>query len=210
MTKHCPICNRSSNDTKFFGEFCEFCTKERLGARIPKSAKIMQCKRCGRIKVSGNFVEKNDSNVEAALKKEFKGFLLKLLSYTDTGAIVELELPEQEISGLRQEIELKFAKAMCDRCNMQSGGYYEAVFQLRGSQEKIERTVERINKFFQKNDGFISKVLESDGGYDVYVSSKKLATEFVQERRLKPIMSYQLYGQRGGKRVYRNIYALHL
>ncbi|MDE1825544.1 MAG: hypothetical protein KGH61_03650 [Candidatus Micrarchaeota archaeon] len=210
MPKHCPICNRSSSDAHFYGEFCEFCTIERLGTRLPSELKIVVCKRCARIKVDGVFIEKSDEALGTLLSKGFKEFDTKLISSIEGAAIVELDRPEDNIMGIRREVELRYSKAMCPKCNRKSAGYYEAVVQLRGSFERTNKMAHKIEKYINDCDEFISKIETVTNGYDLYLSSKKAMSAFVSERGLKPVMSYELYGTKNGKRLYRNTYALHL
>ncbi|MGI0141538.1 MAG: NMD3-related protein [Candidatus Micrarchaeales archaeon] len=209
MVRHCPTCNRSSDEVQFFGEFCEFCTIDRLGKKLPEEIKITVCKRCGRIKVNNDFVDKDDAAVEVVLQKAFRDFDLKLISALPEEAIVKLDKHDQDISGIRRQVALKYQKVMCPKCNRQSAGYYEGIIQLRGNPEKAARMLHRLEKYYFERDEFISRMEKVNNGVDLYVSSKKLATAFIAERGLKAVMSYELYGLKHGKKLYRNTYSLH-
>ncbi|MDE1762476.1 MAG: hypothetical protein KGH78_04790 [Candidatus Micrarchaeota archaeon] len=210
MAKHCPICNRSSEEAHFYGEICEFCTIERLGNTLPSEAKITICKRCGRVNYNGEFVEQDRKVLESILQRQFKEFDLQLISYIEAAAIVELNKYEDNIEGIRKEIALRYLKVMCPQCNRKSAGYYEAVVQLRGSKERVAKMYARIEKYFLANEQFIARVERANNGVDMYLSSKKLTSAFMAERGLKPTMSYELHGMKNGRRLYRNTYALHL
>ena len=84
------------------------------------------------------------------------------------------------------------------------------MFQLRGNRERIERLSMKLVEFFARHGGFISKIEEKENGFDVYVSSKILATKFIEIGKLKPTISYTLFTVRNNKKIYRNTYALHM
>jgi len=209
VARHCPTCNRSSADVHFYGDFCETCTLERLSHKLHDEVQVMVCKRCGRIKLNNQAVEKDDAALEELLAKSFKDFEIKLLSTTQDSALIELNKYDEDIRGIRKEVLLRYKKFMCQKCNRQSAGYYEGVIQLRGNPEKCARMLHRLEKYYFERDEFISKIEKVNNGVDLYVSSKKLASGFMAERGLKPTMSYELYGLRKGQRLYRNTYALH-
>lgn len=208
MVKHCPICNRSSNEVRFFGEFCEFCTRDKLRSKIPHEIMLVECRRCGRIWVDGEYTEKNHRSIENAIKRKIRGYETRLLDYTDDAAIIELS--GEEITGLREEIALEHENRTCQRDLRKSSGYYEAVVQLRGNEVRAQRIIKKLNDYLLRREQFISKIEQVENGYDAYASSKKLTSAFIAEIKLKPTVSYTLYGLRGGKKVYRNTYAIRL
>ncbi|MDE1870490.1 MAG: hypothetical protein KGH71_05955 [Candidatus Micrarchaeota archaeon] len=210
MARHCPTCNRSSDDIRFFGEFCEICTIEKLGRKIPTELKITICKRCDRLRFGNEFIERDDALLGDLLQKGFKEWDVKLISSTGDAAIVELAKPDQHIDGIRQEIKLIYQKQLCPKCNRRAASYYEGIIQLRGSPERVQKMLQKLEKVFEANDEFFSRVDPVNNGINVFISSKKLAAAFMSERGLKPTMSYELYGLKNGKKLYRNTYALHL
>ncbi|MDE1870482.1 MAG: hypothetical protein KGH71_05915 [Candidatus Micrarchaeota archaeon] len=210
MARHCPTCNRSSDDTRFFGEFCEHCVIEKLGNKIPEELKIIVCKRCGRVRLGNEFMDRDDSVLEAILAKGFKGWDVKLISSIEGAAIVDLSRPEDHIDAIRKEIKLFYGRQLCPKCNRRAASYYEGIIQLRGDPERIQKMMLKLEKVFEANDEFFSKVESTQNGINIFVSSKKLTSAFMSERGLKPTMSYELYGLKHGKKLYRNTYALHL
>lgn len=210
MARHCPTCNRTSDEARFFGDFCEFCTIEKMGRKIPTDIEITICKRCGRLRNGKEFYESDEALLQDILQKGFKQWDLRLLSSTERAAIVDLSKPDDNIDGIRQEIELRYKKQLCPKCNRRAASYYEGIIQLRGDPERIQKMLKKLENVFEANDEFFSKVEEVGTGIDVFISSKKLASAFCAERGLKPTMSYELYGLKHGKKLYRNTYALHL
>ena len=209
MPKHCPICGASSDNTKFYGQFCESCTIERIKKDMPKSVEISICKRCGRIKSEGHYVEPSLEAIAKNIEKQFssRGYIVEIEGGGDVYADVRLvsKSPEQPDMALRVSIE--YSKTLCPVCQRRAAGYYEAIYQLRGSEEKMQRFIKRLDRVFS-GDEFISRIEKVDNGYDVYLSSKSLASAFLAENRIKAVASYSLHGMRNGKRVYRNTYSI--
>ena len=75
--------------------------------------------------------------------------------------------------------------------------------------DKIEKFMQKLTKFFEMNNEFISKIESADNGLDVYVSSKALCNTLMSSMELHPNKSFTLAGVKNGKRVYKNTYALH-
>jgi nonsense-mediated mRNA decay protein 3 len=211
MPRHCPSCSRSEADAKFYGEFCEYCLKDRLREKLPGTIPMKFCRKCGRVWNGKTFREPTGEVLEEALGLHLKGYKIHLMEID--GDLLTVEVGEQRKEGVlavEKKIETKREKALCDQCNKISGGYYEATIQLRGTPEKVERMKERIIRYVRKSNAFIAKVNEADNGIDIYISDKNVAAEMILHMRLKAVISYTLYGERRGKRVSRNTYAIHV
>jgi len=61
------LCNNSSDKIRFIGEFCEECTIKKIKKLVPHKLKIEFCRRCGRLKVRGEYVEDNDKELAEAI-----------------------------------------------------------------------------------------------------------------------------------------------
>lgn len=211
MVKHCPTCHRTSKEARFYGEFCEFCMRDKLEKKLKPALEVPWCKRCERVDTGGRqFKDEDEVSVEAALQNDLKGYKVRLIKYDDhKSARVEVTetLHGEELS-LEKDFELKFKNTICDKDYRIAAGYYEAVLQLRGSAQRAKTFIGRITRYFERNDQFISRIMVVDGGYDVYLSDKKLAAHFIEMQGLKPTTSYTLYGVKSGKKVYRNTYAI--
>ncbi len=211
MAKHCPICNRSSADVPFHGEFCRYCTEDKLSGKISAKAELDICKRCGLLRVGKAFVRLEGRNVQKVVERAVKGYGVRLVDFGEDYALVEFtEEDEHGRVSVEKRIPLSRKKVLCDTCFKKAASYYEAIFQLRGSTTKGWRMIKSLENYLKANDGFISKVEENDNGLDVYISNKKLAAAFLNFARASFKASYTLYGMRGGKRIYRNTYAIRL
>ena len=76
---------------------------------------------------------------------------------------------------------------------------------------KVHRLRDRIVNYMNQSHGFITKIHDVDNGVDIYISDKKIASGMLLHMRIKPLISYTLYGLgKNGKRVYRNTYSIHI
>ncbi len=211
MVKHCPTCHRDSKEARFFGEFCEHCMRDKLSKKLKDKIEIVKCKRCGKIYVTGQFMEETDDAMTVQVQREFKGYFVELLGYGDKEAKVAVtENIRGEDLTVHKVVELNWKKTMCTGCTRYLGGYYEAVIQLRGAPSRVQTMMGRISRYFERNSEYVSRIEEVDGGYDVFVSSKLLTAHFLEIQNIKPVISYTLYGLNRGKKVYRNTYAVRL
>lgn len=210
MPKFCPTCGNSSDKIRFYGNFCEECTKRKFSENLIESVEVIRCKRCGRIKSRGAFVPPNGQNLGSAIKQSFKGKDVKLIDYSEDSATIDLsEMTENGTVNTELTLSLAYKKVLCDVCYKKACNYHEALVQVRGDPVKIEKFMQKLTRFFEINDQFISKIEVADNGLDVYLSSKTLTTALMSRMHLHPVMSYTLAGVKQGKRVYKNTYAVH-
>lgn len=211
MPKHCPTCNRTSDEARFYGEFCEFCTRDKLSARIRSEIPIHKCKRCKRIRVGERFMAESKQNMQDSIQKHFKDKEIKLIDYKPKSA--QLSITERLRDGditFEKAVALKHVNEMCQTCYRKASGYYEAVVQLRDNPTRAQSFINRLSRFLDRDDEFIAKIVEVSNGVDVYTSNKKLTAEFISMEGWQPTISYTLYGLKGGRKVYRNTYAIRL
>lgn len=213
MTIYCPLCNKSSDEIRFIGNFCEDCIIKKIEKKIPKNVTIYQCRWCNRIKVGNTFMELNNQSLGKAIKLELKLHdWVKARSHDSkkVHATIQSDVNDDRIS-FPFEFDLKIAHETCERCYHISSGYYEAIVQIRGTSfEKINRLAAKVKKYIEKNGGFVTKTEKVEGGVDVYTSDKLATNAFVSLNSLKVTRSYRLYGLKRGKRVYRNTYSIHV
>ncbi len=208
MAKHCPICNRSSDEARFFGEFCEYCSRKMMLKSIKPALDITECKRCGRIRLGNGFVEKDAASIAELARKHFKNYSVKILGFSDSTAKAALGRSD----GLSAETDVKIESTFttCPRCGRIAAGYYEGVIQFRGKPERIEKSIERLSSYLDRNDSFITRIENTDTGKDVYVGSKTLAEGFLKRMHMDYKISYTLHGMKDGKKLYRNTYSVRI
>ncbi len=209
MPKYCPTCGNSSDKIAFFGNFCEKCSKGRFSALLPSKVEISRCKRCGKIKSDGQYTEPNGRAIESAIRPYFKGFIMHLISHSEGSARIDVsEEMENGTLSVESEISIEYKKTLCDKCYKKACNYHEAVMQLRGNPHKIEKFADRVTRFFESNNEFVTRTEPKDNGIDMYLSSKRLAGALISKMKLHPNTSFTLAGVKGGKKLYKNTYAI--
>jgi NMD protein affecting ribosome stability and mRNA decay len=208
--KHCPICNKSSDEIEFFGEFCEDCAGKKFKGKLGREAKVIVCRDCGRIKVAGVFVPDTESNMERLLAIVFKPFKVRLIH--SSNGIARIKVRDEKQDGLEVEhnVHLTFERILCDSDSRKRAGYYEAVLQFRGDLDKVDRFAAALQRYIEKNGAFVTRTEKKEHGVDVYVSDKKVALSFITVRHLKWKGSFELHGEKRGRRLYRNTYFITL
>jgi len=213
LTKYCPICNRSSDEIRFIGSFCEKCTIDRIKKKIPTNIKILQCRFCKRIKEGQTFSKISNKSIARAIKLGLKlPGEVKVKGFDDEqiNSYITDEVDNEKVE-FPMQFAYKIAHETCQRCYRISSGYYEAVVQLRGNPEKIKNLIQKITKYVERREGFIARTEKvALGETDLYISDKLMTNEFFHDYKLKPTRSFRLYGMKRGKKLYRNTYSLHL
>ncbi len=211
IIKYCPTCNRSSDKVRFVGEICEVCTADRLRKDFRRRADVVHCERCGRLKVPGGYLKPSDQSMAAALQKQLseRKYKVRVISFDQNAANVEIavDVGGEEVK-FEMRIELAMTHQICQDCYRKSSGYFEAVVQVRGDRERVERFLKKFGTYVTRKGAFIGKVDWIDGGLDIYVSDKALAGMYFTKNGISSEKSYTLYGVKNGRKVYRNTYLI--
>lgn len=212
MVKHCPICNKSSAEVRFFGEFCEKCASDKLKERLPTEVVVERCRVCGKIRTKEGTRPEDKSSLLSVIQQRFIKFKVHLISFGDGKALIDVvDQRNDQPLATETEVAIKYKKMTCESDYKRIGGYYEATIQLRGEDERIERFIERLTRYFENRGEFIAKIEKVDNGVDVYVSNKLLTNAFISDRDIVAKTSYTLSGlNKSGKKVYKNTYAIRL
>jgi NMD protein affecting ribosome stability and mRNA decay len=212
MVKHCPTCDRSSDDISFIGEFCEECVTNKLKTGMPDSATIDRCKSCERIRTNFGYEIPDKLSIKDAIGHSLGvKYNVSVKDFDWKSATVRFNLEYQgESVSFEMPIKINVKKTMCIDCYRKTSGYFEAILQLRGPRDLVDKMMARFMKFIGERGAFSSRVDELDNGYDIYMSSKKIAAAFFMHYELKPKRSFTLYGMKNGNKLYRNTYMLRL
>ncbi|MGQ4872226.1 MAG: 60S ribosomal export protein NMD3 [Candidatus Thorarchaeota archaeon] len=207
---------------------------------------LLTCRRCGAVKVPGGWhpIVPAPTNQSDLLDQQI-GILLSneahlLHSEVDLGVEIQTQLD----SALRTEIiavgrshpslppheervpvEIRLHSGTCETCGLMSGGYHEAIVQIRAdgrqvTEAEIERITELVTRRTEAEYGkdmkaFVSHIQRSKYGLDFHIGSEHLSrliadeiqSLFLAERK----ENYKLITQdRGGKRKYRVTILLRL
>lgn len=225
MKKFCSSCGKITD--KLTENLCFRCFSRNLKImKIPRVINVKLC-RCNRFLNKGQwiFFKSFDELIEHAVYKNIKTFKGTFISINykkedKNKTVIPLELKGELNFDERKLIEngsteLRLSPKLCISCSRISGGYYEAIIQLRTNKnEKIQRFIDNRIKNLHKKDklGFITKIKKVDKGFDMYIGSKKTAIKIVNEARkiynLKIKKSYKLKGIKDGKKQYQISFSL--
>ncbi|HUY69965.1 MAG TPA: NMD3-related protein [Candidatus Baltobacteraceae bacterium] len=210
---HCPTCNKTSEELRFIGNFCESCVLDKLKTRTPNRGIIYTCRFCNRVALGNDYSDQTNKSLSRALNiyLHIKNCNIKVREFDGKVAHCELIYDiEGDMARFNCDIPIKVEHKTCMNCYRRSSGYFEAVIQARGEAKKVDKLISNITKFAERRDSFITKIEPMGNGSDIYVSNKIVVNEFFARFKLKPKRSYILYGLVRGKEAYRNVYSLHL
>ena len=211
MPRHCATCSRTESQARFYGDFCEFCTRDKIFNGLPEEVIIRSCKRCERIWTGTRYTAPTRRAVEDALHLRLKGYAIEVKEYKPDSVTVELsQVLKVGAITMEKAFRVKPDKVVCGDCYKRASGYWEACIQLRGSEARVAKAAERIEKYVAHTSAFVTKSEDAPNGIDVYVSDKKTVNEMILYFHMKSITTFTLYGVRQGRKVYRNTYSIHL
>lgn len=225
MKKFCPSCGKRTD--RLTENLCFRCFSRNLKImKIPRVINVKLC-RCNRLLNKGKwiFFKSFDELIEHAVYKNIKIFKGTFVSIDYKKGDINKTVTPLELKGELNfdgrkliehgHTELRLFPKLCVGCSRISGGYYEAIIQLRTNRnKKIQEFIDDKIKSFNKNDwlSFITKTEKIGKGMDIYIGSKKTAIKIVNEARkiynLKIKKSYKLKGMKDGKKQYQTSFSL--
>jgi len=183
LRRFCYKCGRETEELT--NGLCKECYEEEF-KEVEVDLHI--CGKCGRIKEGKLW---RSISVEEFLKSRLNA------KEVDVENLIAVKK-----SGEKVRIKLNVLKETCTQCGKISGGYYEAVVQLRGFDEG---EIERIKSFIP--DYFFEKACKE--GIDLYFLRKRVAEKVA--RKIKRVFknvtvkkTCELVTVKDGQRVYRN------
>ena len=209
MDKICPRCGTTSSQRKFAGTFCVDCYSSRVKLEIPKKITLKQCRTCAKV-WARRWIRPEDSAIAAFIISKCKGpFSNARVILGERPRLTFIVEVQGSFIELNREFELAFESVQCPVCSRLTGGYYEAIVQLRGEAERMPRIRKRLERKLGKKTA-VSKVEELREGVDLYMVSKKETAEALSELGLTFTISNKLFGVRDGQRVYRTTFCVRL
>jgi nonsense-mediated mRNA decay protein 3 len=200
---------------------------------------LLACKKCGSVKLPDGWRKIGDDDDRFEYVADFQIELLLERSIKILGKDVQLSLEDErkldrvthtivtafgrshESLAPHEEkynVEVRFRYGTCETCGMMSGGYYEAILQIRADGRPLTedektaliQTVTEVTVARYKSDdkAFITNTIEDKYGIDFYIGSenlcKYLADEFEMQYLAERKDNYKLVGEdKTGKRKYR-------
>lgn len=122
-------------------------------------------------------------------------------------------------------VEIRFDYGTCDTCGMMSGGYHEAIIQIRADERPVSESEEEsiadlatdltVSEYGRDERAFIIEVDDTKFGLDFYIGSEHLARRIADEVEARYLAerkeNYKLIGQeKDGKEKFRITILLRL
>lgn len=206
MSSHiCPICGRSSDEIRFIDAFCIDCYPIKL--KFPSKIEIEQCTKCKKMHIRGKWINADRDKISKYVIGKCKGDF-DSGRYDPKKQIATFVMRKSNIT-ISKRIAIKIKKTICWQCSRISGGYYEAIIQLRGEPPKVKKYARIFMKNLSKRT-FIAKEKENKRGLDIYVGNSKVVVELMSKLRLKTLITKKLVGASNGKRLYRTTFLVKL
>lgn len=189
------------------GNFCKDCFLEKKKLFEAEEFTARVCTNCGKY-IDGEIEEQirrhlSTTNIINSCDIATKQSHNRITATIEcTGKIPPLKSPVTE----KRTIHILLKRAKCANCIKLLGGYHEAIFQVRG--EKTERILNKLRKLVPGE--LIVDISKVRNGFDIKISDKKIAAIAVKELReyFEITESYKLVGEKNGKKLYRNSYAI--
>lgn len=233
----CPRCGRECD--KLFDSVCKDCFFETFKLiELPHVLHVRICSACGayfhrsRWENVGNtedvvlravenalFIHSEAGDVEVYFEpREITPYIYHVRAEVD--AVVREEPVHAEA-----ETEVRIQRTACDMCSRESGGYFEAIIQIRAAgrfptEDENKRCMaiarEAMESMRKKGDrlAFISEVLEQKEGVDLYMgsmnASRQVCRLITSELGGSFSESPTLVGMKDGKNVYRVTFSVRL
>lgn len=221
MTRHkvCARCGDSSATHSFVGAFCEKCFQEtHEPAKVPKDLEVDLCVHCGRVRLLGAWVPYTGKTVSGWIQNKVKHShpLVKAsASVTQDRHGLEADLHYvYKVHGKelpwKGRVRVLIRKTQCPDDAKQASGYYQAIIQLRGSEEAVDNAAEALVNAIEGNYTYIAKSVAQKQGVDLYVGDKTKLQRTFEELRVRFEASRKLMGQREGKDLYLTTYLIRV
>ncbi|MFH1126589.1 MAG: NMD3-related protein [archaeon] len=223
LKKFCPRCAKETND--LFEGLCSDCYLEKKKiADVPQNVRVLLC-RCGRSNEKKKWVSNPSIEVmiervvgASVVKDKDVSVKIKYEPFMINGKTVVpvTVLAEKNIDGRLIEkgavTNLVIVPQSCENCSRLSGGYYEAVIQIRAPKNMQDQILilikDKVNQYKDADMfSFITQVQASKDGTDVYLGSAKIAQKVEQEtKRIYNVttkITHSIQGVKDGKEIKR-------
>lgn len=231
----CVLCGKETESN-----LCPECYVARNEVVEVSPVSLTECPKCGNFKIAGHWRKTSyDDILQEGLQRnvhvhqDFKVFDVVLTEIEETigreekrGGRYKLTL-KGEFRGMpftrEKKFSVKITKESCTRCNRESGGYYEAIIQLRATNRKLDGDEIEFVKAVLENENeieienpkaFVSKVKELKEGVDYYLGSRemgqKVSRRISGELGAKVKVTKKIAGKAEGRDLFRFTYLVRL
>ncbi|MFH0835973.1 MAG: NMD3-related protein [Candidatus Micrarchaeota archaeon] len=214
--KLCPKCGETR--AEFVGAFCSNCFGEKKELfKAPRQLELRECASCNKLFLRGEWVDASDKQLAVWLASKIKsGYALVLTDLRVTRAgrkatasfTVNLNADGVKVSR-PSSINLNIDSRQCRECSLRSGGYHEAVLQVRGTPSQVERFIKSF-KYNLKGKTFITSELPVVNGVDLQVGERRPAFQVISKMRVHNTKANKLVGKKDGKNLVRTTICVRL
>ncbi len=197
MTLFCPECGTEKGPF-VKNSLCLNCfLKKNKILNVPEKIEISFCPSCTKILVHGKWVKQSEKILKDFIIKKIKTkeltnqkFDVELIQNkngnSDVNIIVTGKIADEKIS-LNAKTFLILKKELCKNCSRISGGYFEAVVQLRFEKKPDKKVLKELLQLLNDlgKEQELVKIIELKNGFDVQVFSKKIALSASKKIALK-------------------------
>lgn len=206
--KVCPYCGES--DKPFVGAFCVDCfAKKPLAEITVKGLDLQICPKCGRVKSGSVWAEFSEEIVKELVERKVKSqYPFKLrVSFNQAKGFLAAKADfifTVEGTPVRQEryFEIPLVKNLCIDCSRESGGYKEAIVQIRGYEERRAQKLVRLIERKLEGRTFWKTEFKKKDGVDLVTGNKNITLDAVRSLRVPFSLTHKLAGVRQGKKVF--------
>jgi len=204
----CPKCGSTSQQKDFIDSFCSGCYPFKV--MLPKEIRLDKCVRCGKLRMKGEWKRTDLKKLNEYVAGKCKGDFERAEYDADQGTCRFIFLKNGKEYAIEKGFLIDVNKTICPDCSRSSGGYFEAIIQVRGEPDAVERKSRKLIEALEKKT-FIPKIEDMHNGIDIYVGSTKAASQALQEFSLKPSgISKKLAGVSQGKKLYRTSFSVRV
>lgn len=232
-------CYECGNKSEIDGLCAECYRKAHPLVEVRSPFRLLTCKRCGAVKVPGGWktISAQLSDPDEIIEHQIETLLQQEVKLNVDG--VQLEYTEEKILDRVRNImitatgtsdsslaaysesypvEVRFSYATCDTCAMMSGGYHEAILQVRADERSITDEEEdgiisvvtdlTVAEYGKDIKAFVTEISRDKYGLDFKIGSehlcKRIADSLQQRYLAERKENYKLIGEdKGGRKKYR-------
>ncbi len=172
MRKFCFVCGKRT-EVLINGK-CEDCFKKSEYVDFPKRMDVVICSKCKKMLLKNKWVDINlEKIIECFIKIRHHAKIKKIEARREAKSIVaDFFLSDHSGNEITETHEAVFHenRIICPSCSRKHSGYYEAVLQLRGFDDKDLESMADIFERIGKKTFY--RIREVKGGFDAKIGGK--------------------------------------
>jgi nonsense-mediated mRNA decay protein 3 len=205
----CPKCGKTSDKVAFIEAFCVDCYPTNV-QEPKKKIFIKACKRCNKMFLKGEWLPLDYKKISEYVVSKCRGeFSEAGYDFDRQVVIFTIRKRDSEVK-VERKAHVEIEWMMCRNCSRMSGGYFEAIVQLRGEEKRVERYKKLFETKLAKKTFIAKEKEQKTGGVDLFIGSSKAVFELMHELGLRAKITRKLVGRKEGKRFFRITYSIRL